>query len=165
MRRSALAIPILLSPLMTTAAAPAEPAVALYGGRTVSVAKTLADPTDLWIPAGELERVNGFELKPEGACYGDLCVPVKQDEDGPLFVTREASGWFNVSELARRLRQGEAHDADHRVWSFGEVPAVQQSYLRSATAPDFELPNRKGGTVHLSDFRGKKVLLMTWASW
>ena len=32
-------------------------------------------------------------------------------------------------------------------------------------APDFAVPDRKGKIVHLSDFRGKKVLVITWASW
>ncbi|MCZ6597977.1 MAG: redoxin domain-containing protein [Planctomycetota bacterium] len=32
-------------------------------------------------------------------------------------------------------------------------------------APDFALPDRHGNLVRLSDFRGKKVLLYTWASW
>ena len=32
-------------------------------------------------------------------------------------------------------------------------------------APDFELKDRDGNVVRLSDFRGKKVLLVTWASW
>ena len=145
--------------------AEADSAIALYDGRTVAIGATLADPTDLWVGGEDLTAINDFELKPEGACYEDLCVPIRQSEDGPLFVTREDQGWVNVSELARRLQQSVAHDSEHRVWSFGEIPAVHQSYLRTALAPDFELPNRAGEAVRLSDFRGKKVLLMTWASW
>ena len=34
-----------------------------------------------------------------------------------------------------------------------------------AAAPDFELPDLAGVRRKLSDFRGKKVLLITWASW
>lgn len=32
-------------------------------------------------------------------------------------------------------------------------------------APDFELATLNGGTVRLSDYRGKKVVLNFWASW
>ena len=32
-------------------------------------------------------------------------------------------------------------------------------------APDFALPDREGKLVRLSDFKGKKVLIVTWASW
>ncbi len=31
-------------------------------------------------------------------------------------------------------------------------------------APDFALEDREGNVVRLSDFRGKKVLIVTWAS-
>lgn len=160
--RILLVLVVLMAIPMT---ATAESATALYDGRTIPVPSTLADPTDLWVPGADLPSINGFELKPEGACYEDLCVPVKQDEDGPLFVRRQGNGWLNVSELARRLEQGVAQDPEHRVWSFGDIPAVRRSYLDSALAPDFELTDRQGRTVRLSDFRGKKVLLMTWASW
>ena len=32
-------------------------------------------------------------------------------------------------------------------------------------APAFELPSLTGGSVRLSDYRGKKVVLFMWASW
>ena len=32
-------------------------------------------------------------------------------------------------------------------------------------APDFTLPDSTGRMHRLSDHRGKKVLLVTWASW
>lgn len=156
---------VLLAGVLVTAPAVAESSVALYQGRTVDIAETLQDPTDLWVAPATLESINDFVLKPEGACWEELCVPVDQAEDNDLFVTREERGWFNVSELARRLQQSVVHDADHSVWSFGEIPATRQSYLQSAVAPDFELTDRQGNSVRLSDLRGKKVVIVTWASW
>jgi cytochrome c-type biogenesis protein len=41
----------------------------------------------------------------------------------------------------------------------------QRQGLSSFDAPDFTLPDMNGNTHSLSDFRGKKVLLLTWASW
>ena len=36
---------------------------------------------------------------------------------------------------------------------------------RGIPAPDFSLPDQSGEMVALGDFRGVKVLLITWASW
>jgi hypothetical protein len=148
-----------------TASAQTRPATVLYQDRVVQLARTLADPNDLWVVPEDLPRVNNFELKPEGACLADLCVPVRQDRDSDLFVTRARQGWFNVTGLARRLEQPFVVDHEHLVWSFGAIPVTRNSFLQSAMAPDFALPNLEGTPVRLSDFRGKKVLIVTWASW
>lgn len=147
----------------------ARPAVAevtvLFDDTVVRVERTLADPNDLWVLPADLTRINRFELKPEGACLDAFCIPVRQDEDGAMFVTRAGQGWFNVAELARQLQQAYAVDHDNQVWSFGQIPQTRQSFLQSAIAPDFTLADRQGNPVSLSDFRGKKVLIVTWASW
>ena len=143
----------------------AQAVTVLYDDQEIVIDRTLADPNDLWVVPADLTRVNRFELKPEGACLDELCVPVLQDRDSAMFVTRAGQAWFNVTDLARRLGQAYAADHDHRVWSFGEIPVTRTRFLRSALAPDFELPDRQGKLVRLSDFRGKKVLIVTWASW
>jgi len=142
-----------------------QSAVVLYNERVVEVERTLPDATDLWVTPEDLTRVNDFELKPEGACLDSLCIPVLQDRDSDMFVTRQGQGWFNVTELANVLQQSYATDYDEGVWSFGAMPLERRSFLRSGEAPDFELPDRDGNIVRLSDFKGKKVLLLTWASW
>ena len=160
-------MPAVLAAMMVLApfAAAAEPVTVLYDDNVVEVERTLPDADDLWVMPADLPRVNGFELKPEGACLDELCVPVRQDRDSELFVTRAGQGWFNVTGLARRLQQAYAVDHDHRVWSLGQIPVTRTRFLNAAMAPDFELPNREGELVRLSDFRGKKVLVVTWASW
>ena len=136
------------------AAAPSA-ATVLYNDRTVRLEHVRPDPKDLWIRADDLPRVNEFTLKPEGACRADMCIPVpKALKSGP---------WFNLSGFAERVHQASVHEAG--VWSLGEMPVVRGDFYRSRVAPDFAVPDRKGRTVHLSDFRGKQVLLITWASW
>jgi cytochrome c biogenesis protein CcmG, thiol:disulfide interchange protein DsbE len=44
------------------------------------------------------------------------------------------------------------------------VPKVLSAKV-GQRAPDFTLPTLEGGTVRLSDFRGKPVVLNFWASW
>src|SRR5262249_30643765 len=63
-------------------------ATVLYQDRVIEVPRTLADPNNLWVALEDLPRINHFVLKPEGACLADLCVPVRQDRDGEMFVRR-----------------------------------------------------------------------------
>jgi len=136
-------------------AAPSAGATVLYNDRTIKLDQVRADPIDLWVRAGDLPRINEFTLKPQGACRADMCIPVpKQLRSG---------AWFNLSGFAERVHEASLHDSG--VWSFGEIPVVRGSYYNTRVAPDFAVPDRKGRAVHLSDFRGKKVLVVTWASW
>lgn len=158
MRRLALAV------LLATSA-PAFAATVLLNGEVVVVAETLADPNDLWVPVADLARVSGFELKPEGACLDEICVPVKQDRDSELLVRRRDAAWFNVTELADGVQRPYLADFEADVWSFGAIPAQRQSFVRDGLAPDFTLPDWRGEMVSLSDFKGRKIMLLSWASW
>src|ERR1700736_6881564 len=143
----------------------AGPVTVLYQDRVVTLDRTLNDPNDLWVLPQDLPRVNDFHLKPEGACLAELCIPIRQDRDSDIFITRARQGWLNVSAFARRLQQADVVDKEHAIWSFGDIPVARSAFLEAAMAPDFALPNREGQLVRLSDFRGKKVLIVTWASW
>lgn len=138
------------------AAAPAiTSATVLYGDRSITLNRSRPQGDDLWVHAADLPRINEFEVKPQGACRADVCIPVPK-------ALRQGD-WFNLSGFARKI--GEPVVADSGVWSLGEIPVVRRSFLESRTAPDFAVPDRKGRVVHLSDFKGKKVLVVTWASW
>jgi hypothetical protein len=77
----------------------------------------------------------------------------------------ESGSRFNLTALARHLKQPVLHDAHHDIWLFGESADARDEALRSFQAPDFALPDL-GGRIHsLSDFLGKKVFLASWASW
>ena len=130
-------------------------ATVLYGDRTVALDKTRMERDDLWVRATDLPRINEFELKPQGACRVDICIPIPK--------TLKQGEWFNLTGFSRKI--GQAYVGDSSVWSFGEVPVVRRGFLNSRVAPDFAVPDRKGRVIHLSDFKGKKVLVVTWASW
>jgi hypothetical protein len=130
----------------------------LYDSRAVSLARVDVDASGaLWVQKNDLLRINGFEIKPQGACRADICIPI------PGGMMRGDT--FNLTAFAQRVGQKFIADPAARVWSFGEIPVVQGAYLDSRIAPDVEVPDRKGRPVRLSQFRGKKVLLVTWASW
>jgi hypothetical protein len=138
----------------------------LYSDRMVTIENALTEANDLWVSSADVKRLlNGFELKPQGACFDDVCIPVKQNGPDSLVLIRDRKKLFNITAFARKLGQTYVAEAREGVWSFGEIPVLRSSFLDSAIAPDFALPDRKGKTLRLSDFRGKKVLLLTWASW
>ncbi|NKC00022.1 MAG: redoxin domain-containing protein [Pseudomonadales bacterium] len=143
----------------------ANAATVLSNLGTVVVEHTLPDPTDLWVTQANLPRVNGFELKPEGACLDEICIPIRQNEDSDIFITRQDTGWVNVLELARRIQQPVVSDHATQTFSLGEIPVQRQNFVRDGLAPDFELTDFRGETHQLSDFKGKKIMLLTWASW
>lgn len=155
----------LLATVMLLTSAAVHSATVLMSGGIVEVKRTLADPTDLWVTTDDLHRVNGFELKPECACLDAICVPVHQDRDSDIFVKRAGAAWLNVTELASRIQQPYVADHEDGVWSFGAIPAQRQSFVHDAQAPDFTLTDWQGNKRSLSDFKGKKVMLLSWASW
>ena len=58
-----------------------------------------------------------------------------------------------------------AHETAGETWVLGTSATERASALQSLEAPDFALPNLAGEIASLSQQRGKKVLLATWASW
>ena len=129
---------------------------------------TAAEPPggpDLWVTTADLTRATRFEVKPQGVCRDEMCFPIPKDRKDKLTVNRGDGVWFNLSEFARMTHQPVAYDNNHRVWYFGARQAARNGFVQTLEAPDFRLPDLSGKMHSLSDFRGKKVLLITWASW
>ena len=135
----------------------------IYAGRVSKVGGAKAEGDNLWLSNADLTSASGWELKPHGACRGDVCIPIPPAH-APEFV-RDSGREFNLAALARHLGQPIVHDDKNGVWYFGEGAATRRASLASLQAPDFELPDLDGKTHRLSDYRGKKVLLAAWASW
>jgi len=121
---------------------------------------------ELWISRGDLAPTTRFELKPQGVCRGEICYVLPPSPSQESEFLREESGksWFNLTAFARLAGQPVAHDSSRSAWYFG-VRSDQRRQLASLEAPDFTLPDIEGRQHSLSDFRGKKVFLVTWASW
>lgn len=124
----------------------------------------LSERGQLWIENVDLTRAARFELKPEGVCRGALCYPLPPSRQSEFLRDESGKSWFNLTAFAQLMSQSVAHDATNSVWYFG-VRADQRRQLASLVAPDFTLPDIDGKLHSLSDFRGKKVFLVTWASW
>lgn len=113
------------------------------------------------IPVAVLEEQTGWALKAEGACRGAICVPFPAQ--GPLQEPPERS-IVTVDALAGHLGMGLVHDERHELWALGPS-TVSGRALESAEAPDFTLPDLTGRPFRFSSLRGRKVVLVAWASW
>jgi len=100
-------------------------------------------------PPGDLELRAGWTIKPEGACRGDVCVPL--------------SAPFDLRELADKLGMALVRDQAHDLWALG--PEAGGPVLRSAELPELVLPDRFGEQFELRSLRGTKVFMIAWASW
>ncbi len=107
--------------------------------------------TSLTVDLPALAARTGWEMKPEGACKGDVCVPLAGTDP------------TNARALAARLGMPLVEDAAHGLWALG--PEVGGRALTTARAPEIALPNLEGQPFHLSSLHGRKVLLVAWASW
>lgn len=95
----------------------------------------------------------GWTFKPEGACRGDACVPLPES----------AGDWMDVHVLSERLSMPLLHDEAAGLWCLG--PESLGRALPTAEAPDLSLPDWRGRHFELRSLRGRKVLLLAWASW
>ncbi len=129
---------------------------------TIELAKARIADDGLWLSPDDAARATGWALKPEGFCKGEVCVPVPPSR-AASFVGGD--GEVNVAGLWRHLDMPLAHDEARETWVLGASAAERVDRLRSLEAPDFTLPDLAGTRHALETHRGKKVLLVSWASW
>ena len=99
----------------------------------------------------------GWAIKPEGACKGDICVPLPDD-------ARTGDGRLDATVVAGRLGMPLVHDEANALWALGPASVTGRA-LETAEVPEVELPDVDGNPFKLSSLHGKKVLLVAWASW
>jgi hypothetical protein len=127
---------------------------------------TILTPTDelqaaahdgLWMSAADAERVTGWTLKPEGMCRDERCVPL------PAAAMKQ--GEVDVEAFWQKLGGPVIASEEGDVWSLGASADERNAALEGLLAPDFTLPDIDGVPRTLSQLRGRKVFLATWASW
>lgn len=141
------------------------PATILYGDSATAAASAHPEGDDLWLGPADLKAATGWELKPEGMCRDDICIPVPEAQAASMLRRGQTETWVNLAGFARYMDQAVAHADEQAVWYFGPAGQEQAAQLLSLEAPDFTLPAYDGATYSLSEFRGKKVLLLLWSSW
>ena len=146
-------------------AADQDKRVIIYDGVATEVSIAPEASNDLWITTGDLSRATRFVIKPQGVCREELCFPLPKNRKTEFVSKKGPTTWFNVSAFAKLIKQPVVVDQKNGIWYFGARDAEQNGYLASLEAPNFILPDLNGKLHSLADFRGKKVLLVTWASW
>src|SRR3954470_4785633 len=157
---------LLLILLLATvpAAAKALHATIVYDDNVTELSAATEDASQLWITTADLKRATRFEVKPQGVCRDELCFPLPKARQQEFIRRTAPVTWFNMTAFAALVHQPVAHDAALSTWYFG-LRSDQRQQLSSLQAPDFTLPDLHGKPPRLSDFPGKKILLVTWASW
>jgi hypothetical protein len=97
----------------------------------------------------------GWTAKPQGLCQGDVCVPAPG--------SMRADGTLDATVISERLRMPLVHDEAHGLWALG--PSSGGKALTTAVAPDPVLKDRNGDSFSLSSLRGRRVIMVAWASW
>jgi hypothetical protein len=97
----------------------------------------------------EFHRITGWEVTPDGACRGDVCVPLRD-------------GDFDALAVVDQLGMAVVHDAELGLSAIGPETLGGRS-LTTTDASDFSLPDLDGNLFRLSSLQGEKVLLVAWA--
>jgi hypothetical protein len=106
------------------------------------------------IDAGAFTAGTGWEIEPQGACRGDVCVPLPSGAAG--------IDGFDLVTTADRLGMALVHDPDDGLWALGPASTSGRA-LVTAQAPELVLDDLGGRPFRLSSLRGQKVVLVAWA--
>lgn len=140
-------------------------ATVLYQGTESRTDRARVEGDELWLTLADLISTTGWELKPEGVCKDEICVPVPAARRSALIHEEMSGTEFDVTEFARLIDQPFARDDKHGVWYFGPPGWEWKARLTSREAPDFALPDLAGHVHTLSELRGNKIFLLFWATW
>ena len=154
----------LLLSILGVSAAKEMPATIVYDDVATQINPAIEETGQLWITTADLTRATHFAVKPQGVCRDELCFPLPKARKQEFLRDSSGKHWFNLLAFADLVHQPVAHDEALSTWYFGQRSDQRQT-LSSLQAPDFTLPDVQGKMHSLSDFRGKKVFLITWASW
>lgn len=101
------------------------------------------------ISADDFAVGTGWAITPEGACKGEVCVPL-------------GGGEFDLGNVANRLGMAIVADEPRARWALGPE-AIGDRALTTAEAPELILDDIDGNQFRLSSLRGQKVLIVSWA--
>jgi hypothetical protein len=101
------------------------------------------------VSSEQFSEATGWQIKPEGACKGDVCVPLPD-------------GGFSLTSAAERLGMAVVPEPSAGLWAIGPE-TIGGRALTSVDTSDFALPDLDGNEFRLASLHGQKVALVAWA--
>jgi hypothetical protein len=114
--------------------------------------RPVVDPAALW-------ALLGWNLKPEGLCRGDTCVPI------PDRSALEHPEGIDLMAAAGALGRPSLADPDAHMVAIGVPADDRQRALVDRQAPDATLLDLEGNQRQLSEWSGTRRLLVAFSSW
>jgi hypothetical protein len=101
-----------------------------------------------------LQDAIGWELKPQGLCRADVCVPMK--DTGPT---------VDLQTACQALGRPVVVDTDTGVVAVALPSEERKRTLDGLLAAPFTLPDLDGAPHSLSEWHGRKKLLTAFSTW
>ena len=133
--------------------------VTIVDGSTVTRVDGDTTTTTVLLSSDALEVATGWDLRPEGLCRGDVCVP-RRDDDGLLVDAK-----IDLAAFAALMQRPLAYEASSGIAVLADAPDTHATAFDARVAPPWTLPDLDGNPVSSSAFAGRKKLLVAWASW
>jgi hypothetical protein len=111
------------------------------------------------IDAEELVTAIDWELKPEGICRGDVCVPVKDAQS--LHIGDQV----DLLAVSQALGRPTVVDSELGVIAVGLASEERKRALDGLVAAPFTLPDLDGNLYELEQWSGRKRLLVAFSTW
>jgi len=118
----------------------------------------LIDGRVLVEPSGLIDAL-GWELKPEGLCQGDVCVPVRD------VAGLQVNGRLDLAAVAGALGRRAVLDAGAGFLAMSLPSEQRRRALDGLQAPEFTLADLDGTDHGLAEWRGQKKLLVAFSTW
>ena len=110
------------------------------------------------LASAALARATGWDLKPEGLCRDDVCVPVRD-----TLVVDDA---IDLRGFAEALRRPLVVDDEVDLAVLGASTVDRAAEREGMRVPaDLALRDLDGNVHHWGELGRKKKLLFAWASW
>ena len=111
------------------------------------------------VGATGLREALGWELKPEGLCRAEVCVPL------PAAAKAGADGKVDLDTAARAIGRPSVVDAELGVVAIALPSEGRARALDGLEAAPFTLPDLDGAPHSLAEWHGHKRLLIAFSSW